>query len=89
MNPELPFIIFGSLGMASLAAWVLRPLVVGWGKRLEGNSAPALRAELDQQRQEQQRELEVVHQRVAELEERLEFTERLLAQPAERRQFGA
>jgi hypothetical protein len=79
MNPELPWIIFGSLTMLGLGGWLLRPLVVGLGRRLEhrGLDAGAI-AELDDLRA-QVRELDGVQHRVAELEERLDFAERMLA----------
>jgi len=83
VNPELPFIIFGSLGMASIAGWLLRPLIVSFGRRLEGGAAPQLQAEVEAMRREHVQELEAVQQRLAEVEDRLDFAERLLAQPGE------
>lgn len=79
MDPELPWIIFGSLSMLGLGGWLLRPLVVGLGRRLEnrGLDSGAL-AELDDLRS-RVRDLDGVQHRVAELEERLDFAERLLA----------
>lgn len=78
MNPEVPWIVFGSMGMLALGGWLLRPLVLGLGRRLEGRGAdPAVLAELDDVRA-QLRELDGVQQRVAELEERLDFAERML-----------
>jgi hypothetical protein len=78
MDPELPWIIFGSLSMLGLGGWLLRPLVLGLGRRLEGRGldAQAL-AELDDLRA-QVRDLEGVQHRVADLEERLDFAERML-----------
>lgn len=78
MNPEVPWIVFGSMGMLALGGWLLRPLVLGLGRRLEGRGAdPVVLAELDDVRA-QLRELEGVQQRVAELEERVDFAERML-----------
>ena len=79
MDPELPWIIFGSLSMLGLGGWLLRPLVVGLGRRLEhkGLDSGAF-AELDDLRG-RVRDLDEVQHRVAELEERLDFAERLLA----------
>ena len=78
MDPELPWIIFGSLSMLGLGGWLLRPLVVGLGRRLEnkGLDSAAL-AELDDLRG-RVRELDGVQHRVADLEERLDFAERML-----------
>jgi len=79
MDPELPWIIFGSLSMLGLGGWLLRPLVVGLGRRLENRGLdPAALAELDNLRG-RVRDLDGVQHRVAELEERLDFAERLLA----------
>lgn len=87
MNPELPFIIFGGLSMAGIAGWLLRPLVVSLGRRLEGRAGdPALEAEVLELR-ERLGELDGVHQRLAEVEERLEFAERLLAGGREQEQM--
>ncbi len=81
MNPEIPWIIFGSLSMLGLGGWLLRPLVLGLGRRLEGRGMDAgAITELDDLRA-QMRDLEGVQRRVAELEERVDFTERLLSQP--------
>lgn len=79
MNPEVPWVVFGSLSMLGLGGWLLRPLVVGLGRRLEGRGVDAtVLAEVDELRA-QVRELEGVQQRVAELEERLDFAERMLS----------
>ena len=78
MPPDLPWVIFSSMGALALASWLLRPLVLGLGRRLEGRGAdPVVLAELDDVRA-QLRELEGVQQRVAELEERVDFAERML-----------
>ena len=79
MDPVDFWIGFGSLCTLGLFGWLLRPLVVGLGRRLEGRSMDAtVLAEVDDLRA-QVRDLEVVQQRVAELEERLDFTERMLS----------
>jgi hypothetical protein len=78
MDPELPWIVFGSLSMLGLGGWLLRPLVLGLGRRLEGRGMDAAAlAELDDLRS-QLRELDGVQHRVADLEERLDFAERML-----------
>ena len=46
MNPEVPWIVFGSMGLLALGGWLLRPLVLGLGRRLEGRGAdPAVLAD--------------------------------------------
>jgi cytochrome c-type biogenesis protein CcmH/NrfG len=82
-----------ALGFFAAFAVVLRPLMSALGRRLEGRPrdvSPDVRAELDQLRHRLE-ELEAVPGRVLELEERLDFAERLLAQrrDAERLERGA
>lgn len=60
--------------------FLVKPLVLALSRRLEGKAAdPALHGEVDQLR-EQLADLEPLRGRVQELEERVEFAERLLAQ---------
>jgi flagellar biosynthesis/type III secretory pathway M-ring protein FliF/YscJ len=63
-----------------VAGVVLWPLVRAWARRLErGADDPALREELDHLRT-RVAEFEALQQRVMELEERVDFSERLLTQ---------
>lgn len=63
-----------------VAIFVLRPLFAALARRLEGKHVDAsLRAEVDHLR-DQIAEVEPLRTRVLELEERLEFTERMLAE---------
>ena len=94
MPPDIPFdpnLLFmtGSgapmlvtiVGLSLLAATViLWPIMRALARRLEGKGAtdPALRAEVEQL-QHRLGEVDFLQQRVAELEERLDFTERMLA----------
>jgi hypothetical protein len=83
VDPELPYVVFGTLALASLVGWLIRPLIISFGRRLEGQAAgPALQAEVDELRFKLQ-EMNAVQQRLGEVEERLEFTERLLAKQQE------
>ena len=60
--------------------FLLKPLVLALARRLEGRAAdPALLGEVEQLR-EQVAELTPLRERLHELEERMEFTERLLSQ---------
>ena len=64
---------------------VLYPLMRALGRRIEGRSAgvdPALRSEVENL-QSRVGELEVLQHRVMELEERVDFAERLLSQRRE------
>ena len=80
-NDGPPVIVF--LAAFALLAIVLWPLVRALARRLEGRGAStAVEGEIDELRSRLQ-ELELSQSRVAELEERLDFTERLLAQHAE------
>ncbi len=79
MPPEAIF-TFG-LAVLVVVAIVLWPLVRAWSRRIEGRGQPdqAVLDELDQMRQRLSQVEDLPH-RVAELEERAEFAERLLAQ---------
>ena len=65
---------------AIVAIKVFGPLARAWGRKLEGKVGdPELRAEMDQLR-DQLGEMDGLRARVQELEERVEFAERLLSQ---------
>jgi hypothetical protein len=76
--PAVVFIVVAALAASVIILW---PLMRAFARRLEGKGGvdAALRAEVDQL-QARLGEVDVLHSRVAELEERLDFTERLLAQ---------
>jgi Tfp pilus assembly protein PilO len=75
--PTVLLIIIAALTAAVIILW---PLMRAFGRRLEGKTGDsALRAEVEQL-QQRAAEIEVLQQRVSELEERVDFTERLLAQ---------
>jgi hypothetical protein len=76
--PAFVFIVLGALAAAVIILW---PLMRAFARRVEGKGSvdAALRAEMEQL-QARLSEVEILHHRVAELEERLDFTERLLAQ---------
>jgi len=66
--------------ISAAAVLVLRPLFAALARRLEGKSVDSqLRAEVDHLR-ELAAEVEPLRSRVQDIEERLEFTERLLAE---------
>ncbi|HEU5218156.1 MAG TPA: hypothetical protein VFU23_05820 [Gemmatimonadales bacterium] len=68
------------IGFSVVAIKVLGPLARAWAHKLEGRSGdPQLRADMEQMR-EQLGEMDHLRGRVAELEDRLEFAERLLTQ---------
>ena len=84
MPPEA---VVGIVLLVSLTATIiLWPIVRAIARRLEGRTAPhadlALREELSHL-QTRLGEVEVMQTRLAELEERVDFTERLLAQHRE------
>ncbi len=75
-----PVVLLITLGFIAGVAFVLYPIVRALARRLEGRAGNAeMEAQLEDLR-ERVRELEGVQMRVAELEERLDFTERLLTQ---------
>lgn len=81
----LMFIVLASLAAATIILW---PIMRAIGRRMEqkGGPDPSLRAEVEQL-QQRLSEMEPLHTRVAELEERLDFTERLLAQAKEQQRL--
>ena len=77
--PIALLIVIAALTAAVIILW---PIMRALGRRLEGKGAshdPALQQELEQLRA-QVGDLDTLQHRVAELEERVDFTERLLAQ---------
>jgi hypothetical protein len=96
-DPNLIFLTGGPplvlmIVLAGLAATViiLWPIMRAFGRRLEGKGGadPALRAEVEQLHA-RIGEVDGLHTRVAELEERLDFAERLLAQAQQPARLGA
>ena len=66
-----------------VAAVILWPVMRALARRLEGKSAdPALREEMDRL-QHRLEEMDALHARMAELEERVDFTERMLTRGQE------
>ncbi len=68
---------------------VIIPIAQAYARRLEGNTGAAERGREMADLEARVRELEVREARVAELEERLDFTERLLAQQRDPSRLGA
>ncbi|HMH56499.1 MAG TPA: hypothetical protein VK535_09600 [Gemmatimonadales bacterium] len=91
-DPNLIFMNHGPPGsvlliiIAALTATViiLWPIMRAFGRRLEGRGAadPALRADVEQVHA-RLAEMDTLQARISELEERVDFTERLLAQNRE------
>jgi len=89
LDPNLIFMNHGGpllIVIAALAATViiLWPIMRAFGRRLEGRGAadPALRADVEQVHA-RLAEMDTLQARISELEERVDFTERLLAQNRE------
>jgi hypothetical protein len=77
-GPPTEFLI--TLVVMIAAVIILWPLMRAFGRRLEGNRGdPALKAELEDLRQ-QLGDVDALRHQMAELEERVDFAERLLAQ---------
>jgi hypothetical protein len=85
-----PFILM--IVLAGLAAMViiLWPIMRAFGRRLEGrgNTDPALKADIEHLHA-RFGDLDSLHARVLELEERVDFAERLLAQTQQSARLGA
>jgi hypothetical protein len=77
---ELVGIVLFMILFAVVALKVLGPVARAWARKLEGKVGdPELRAEVDHLR-DQLAEMDGLGSRVQELEERVEFAERLLSQ---------
>jgi uncharacterized protein involved in exopolysaccharide biosynthesis len=76
--PTVLLIVIAALTAMTIILW---PIMRAFGRRLEGrgNADSALRAEVEQLHS-RLAEMDSLHARVLELEERVDFTERLLAQ---------
>jgi Tfp pilus assembly protein PilO len=87
LPPQVTLLI--TLGFFAACAIVLYPLMKAIGRRLEGRPAGAdqtLRTEVEQLRARLS-EMEALQHRVMELEERVDFAERLLSQRREPRRL--
>jgi hypothetical protein len=81
-----PVLVMSLMALCTAAAVILWPLMRAIGRRIEGSGNDALRREVLELR-ERVRDLESGQHHVAELEERLDFAERLLAQRREAEQL--
>src|SRR3954452_17234322 len=79
--PVVLLIVIAALTATVIILW---PIMRAFGRRLEGKGAadPALRTEVEQLHA-RLAEVDTLQARIAELEERVDFTERLLAQNRE------
>ncbi len=84
MNADAPALVMITLLVVTAITIIAWPIVRALARRLEGRGAAdaAIRAELEQL-QHRLSEVDVLQGRIGELEERLDFTERLLAQSRE------
>lgn len=75
-GPAVVMIVLATLAAATIVLW---PIMRALGRRLEakGRGEPALQAEVDQLHQ-RLADVDALQHRVSELEERLDFAERLL-----------
>jgi hypothetical protein len=79
--PVILFIVIAALTAAVIILW---PIMRAFGRRLEGRAGadPAVKADIDHLHA-RLGEVDALRTRVLELEERVDFTERLLAQTHE------
>lgn len=84
-----PVFLFAMLAMLATVIIIFLPLMKAWARRIEGTALDAneVRVELDDLRMRMQ-ELEAERPRFVELEERIDFAERLLTQGRERQEEG-
>jgi hypothetical protein len=85
--PVVLLIVIAALTAAVIILW---PIMRAFGRRLEGRGTadPALKADVEQL-QLRLSEMDTLHHRMAELEERVDFAERLLAQRPQQSRLGA
>lgn len=77
-GPPEEVILMVTLAVLTVGFFLLRPLFRAWARRIEGGAtSPELSADIEQMRERLQ-EVDILHQRVAELEERVDFAERVL-----------
>jgi flagellar biosynthesis/type III secretory pathway M-ring protein FliF/YscJ len=88
MDNEKVLVAGMMLAVLIVLAKVIIPIANAYAKRLEGTGGAAQRSAEMADLDARVRELEGREHRVAELEERLDFTERLLSQQREREQLG-
>jgi Tfp pilus assembly protein PilO len=85
--PLVLMIVIAALTATVIILW---PIMRAFGRRLEGKGTgdPVLKAEVEQL-QLRVSEMDSLHHRMAELEERVDFAERLLAQRPQQSSLGA
>ncbi|HWN19966.1 MAG TPA: hypothetical protein VNO19_13735 [Gemmatimonadales bacterium] len=85
--PTVLLIVIAALAAITIIMW---PIMRAFGRRLEGkaNSDPALQAEVEHLHT-RLAEMDSLQSRLIELEERVDFTERLLAQAQQPARLGA
>ena len=86
-SPTVVLIVIAALTAVTIILW---PIMRAFARRLEGkgNADSALRAEVDQLHS-RLADMDSLQARVLELEERVDFTERLLAQAQQPARLGA
>jgi Tfp pilus assembly protein PilO len=79
-----PIVLLMVIAALTATVIILWPIMRAFGRRLEGRGAadPALRADVEQVHA-RLAEMDTLQARISELEERVDFTERLLAQNRE------
>ena len=87
MTPEEGIKFLFLFLMLGGAVWVLRPIGKAIARKLEGQAGADARA-LEQMRDELLGEVDGLRQDVAQLSERLDFTERMLAKQTEQPRVG-
>ncbi len=87
MKGEDVAVVMVILAMTGAAVFLFRPMVLAWARRIEGKAGNAdTTRDLDEVR-ERLAELEAAQIHVQELEDRVEFAERMLAQRHEQVQL--
>lgn len=84
--PVILLIVIAALTATVIILW---PIMRAFGRRLEGRQAdPTVKADIDHLHA-RLGEVDALHSRILELEERVDFTERLLAQTQQPSRLGS
>ncbi len=89
MNPENLLVAGMMLAAMVLLGKVVIPIAQAYARRMEGHGVVAVRPAEFAELEARVRELEARESRMGELEERLDFTERMLARQRDPSRLGA
>jgi len=87
-GPPEEMMVILTLATLAVGFFLLRPLFRAWARRIEGGASPELVADVEHLRERLQ-DVDLLHQRIGELEERLDFAERMLTEGKRQERVGS